>query len=61
MNSTFIVVALTLLCIANAFLLCSLAYSSKEKANKETKVGFRFIAAVLVLNTLFLIGGVLIW
>lgn len=56
-----IVVFLTLLCAANVLLLCSLAYSSRGQINKETKIGFSFMAAVLVLNMLFSIGGVVLW
>lgn len=61
MISTWIVVFLTLLCVANVFLICVLAYSGRGKANKETKIGLGFMAAVLVLNILFSIGGVVLW
>lgn len=61
MISTLITVLLTLLCVANALLLCVLAYSGRGKTNKETKIGLGFMAAVLVLNMLFSIGGVVLW
>lgn len=56
-----IVVFLTLLCAANVFLICALAYSGRGKTNKEARAGLGFMAAVLVLNTLFSIGGVVLW
>ena len=56
-----IAVLLTLLCVANAIILFALAYSGRGKTNKETRIGFSFMAAVLVLDMLFSIGGVLLW
>lgn len=61
MISAWIVVFLTLLCVANVFLICVLAYSGRGKANKETNIGLGFMAAVLVLNMLFSIGGAVLW
>lgn len=51
----------SLLCVANIFLLFALAYSSKEKINKSTRLGFRFMGLVLVLDMLFSIGGIVLW
>ena len=61
MISTLITVSLTLLCVTNALLLCVLAYSGRGKTNKETKIGFSFMAAVLIMDMLFSIGGVALW
>lgn len=61
MISVLIMVVLTLLCVANVLLLCVLAYSGRGKTNKETKIGFSFMAAVLVLDMLFSIGGAVLW
>lgn len=56
-----IAVLLTLLCVANAIILFALAYSGRSKINKESKIGFSFMAAVLVLDMLFAVGGVVLW
>lgn len=61
MISAGIIVLLTLLCGANVFLLGALAYSGREQKNTETKIGFGFMTAVLVLDMLFSIGGVVLW
>ncbi len=61
MISIWIMALLTLLCVANMFLLFVLAYSSKRKINKATKLGFGFMGTVLVLNMLFSIGGIVLW
>lgn len=61
MKTLLIVVLLTLLCTVNMFLLFALTYSSREQKNTATKLGFGFMGAVLVLNTLFSIGGVILW
>lgn len=61
MVSSWIIVALTLLCLSNALLLCVLAYCGRGKTDKATKLGFSFMAAVLVLDTFFSVGGVLLW
>lgn len=61
MSSTWIVVLFTLLFVANMVLLFALAYSSKEKINKATKIGFAFMAAVLILDVLFSAGGIVLW
>lgn len=61
MISTWIIVLLTLLCVANVFLLGILAYSSKGKTDKATKIGFTFMEVVLVLDMFFTIAGVVIW
>ncbi len=56
-----IIVLLTLLCGANVLLLGALAHSGRGQKNTETKMGFGFMAAVLVLDMLFSIGGVVLW
>lgn len=56
-----ITVLLTLLCMANVLLLGALAYSGRGQKNIETKIGFGFMAAVLVLDTVFAVGGVVLW
>lgn len=61
MISSWIVVVLTLLCLSNALLLCALAYCGRGKTDKATKIGFSFMAAVLVLDIFFSVGGVLLW
>lgn len=61
MTNVLIVVALTLLCAANIFLLCVMVYFNKKKTDKATRIGFAFMEAVLVLNTLFSIGGACLW
>lgn len=61
MISAWVVSILTLLCLANVLLLCTLAYSGRGKADKATRVGFGFMATVLVLDIFFSVGGVLLW
>lgn len=61
MISPWIVAALTLLCAANVFLLYAVACSRKGETDRTAKTGIGFIAAVLVLNTFFSIGGALLW
>ncbi len=61
MINIWIIVLSTLLCAADMFLLFILAYSSKGKINKATKLGFGFMGTVLVLNMLFSIGGIVLW
>lgn len=55
------IVLLTLLCAANALLLGALIYSGMGKKNTESRIGFWFTSAVIVLNTIFSIGGVVLW
>lgn len=61
MISAGIIIVLTLLFVANIFLLVALAYSGKGQKNIETKIGFGFMTWTLVLDMLFMLGGVLIW
>lgn len=61
MISSWIIAVLTLLCVANALLLGALAYCGRGKTDKATKIGFSFMAAVLVLDIFFSVGGVLLW
>lgn len=39
MFSVWFIVILTLLCVANIFLLCALACSGKRETNKATRIG----------------------
>lgn len=61
MIRSWIMVVLILLCVANIFLLCALVYCGRGKTDKATKIGFSFMAAVLVLDMLFSVGGVVLW
>lgn len=61
MIDVWIIVTLTLLCVANVLLLGALSYSSRGQKNIETKIVFGFMAAVLVLDTFFAVGGVALW
>ena len=61
MTNVLIVVLLTLLCAANIFLFCVMVYFNRKKTDKATRIGFSFMEAVLVLNTLFSIGGACLW
>lgn len=61
MFSVWFIVILTLLCVANIFLLCALACSGKRETNKATRIGFGFMGAVLVLDMFFSVGGVVLW
>jgi len=46
---------------ANMLLLGIVLNFSKNKKDKYSKIGFGFMAAVLVLDMLFTIGGVALW
>ena len=61
MFRVWFIVILTLLCAANIFLICALAYSGKRETNKAARIGFGFMGAVLVLDMFFSVGGVIIW
>lgn len=61
MVSVWIVSVLALLCLANVFLLCMLAYCGRGKTDKATKIGFSFMAAVLMLDIFFSVGGIALW
>lgn len=61
MISAWTVAVLTLLCVANVFLLCALAYSGRGRTDKAAKTGLAFMAAVLVLDMFFAVGGVVLW
>lgn len=61
MINGWIIVSLTLLYIANILLLGALAYSARGKKDAETKAGFGFMAAVLILNMIFVAGGITLW
>lgn len=61
MISAWMVVLVILLCSANVFLLCALAYCGRGKKDKPTRIGFSFMAAVLVLDILLSVGGVVLW
>lgn len=61
MISAWTVAVLTLLCVANVFLLCALAYSGRGKTDRATKMGLGFMGAVLVLDIFFSVGGVILW
>ncbi|MCM1026391.1 MAG: hypothetical protein NC432_08130 [Roseburia sp.] len=52
---------LTLLCVANVLLLGALIYSGRGQQNIETKIGFSYMAAVLIFDMVFAIGGVVLW
>lgn len=56
-----VTVLLTVLILANLSLLFALAYSSKDAQDRATRIGFSFMAAVLVLDTIFCVGGALAW
>lgn len=56
-----ITVLLTVLILANLFLLSALAYSGRSAKDRATRFGFSFMAAVLILDTFFSIGGVVLW
>lgn len=61
MISTGMTVLLTLICAANVFFLCVIAYASRGKHDKVTKLGLGTIAAVVILNMFFSVGGVFLW
>ena len=47
--------------IGNVFLLIVICFSEKDKAqDKATKVGFRFMQMLIILNV-FAIGGNMLW
>jgi len=52
---------LTVLILANLFLLFALAYSGRKAQDAESKIGFSFMAIVLVLDMAFSKGGVALW
>ena len=54
-------VLLTVLILANLFLFFALAYSGRRAKDTETRIGFAFMAAVLVFDVIFLIGGATLW
>lgn len=54
-------VLLTVLVLANLSLLFALAYSGRGAQDRATRIGFSFMAMVLVLDTIFCVGGVLVW
>ncbi len=56
-----IIIALTLLCAANLLLLSAIVFSGRNIKNKATRTGFGFMAIVLVLDTFFALGGVVLW
>lgn len=61
MINTLITVLLTLLSMANLLLLGVLVYSGMGKKNIEFRIGLWFTSAVIVLNMIFSIGGVVLW
>ena len=61
MINTLITVLLTLLSMANLLLLGVLIYSGIGKKDIESRIGLWFTSAVIVLNTIFSIGGVALW
>lgn len=61
MNNTVMTVLLTLLCVANVFFLCVIAYAARGKNDKATKLGLGTIAMVVILNMFFSVGGVFLW
>ncbi len=61
MINTWIIVLLTLLCMANVLLIGALAYSSKRQKDTATKIGFGFMTWTLILDMLFAVGGVALW
>lgn len=61
MVNSWIMTVLILLCLANVFLLAVLAYSGRGKTDKPTKIGFGFMAGVLVLDMIFAVGGAVLW
>lgn len=61
MISAWMAVLLTLLCLANMFLLCALVYCGRGKKDKPTRIRFSFMAGVLILDIIFSVGGVVLW
>lgn len=61
MINTLITVLLTLLSMANLLLLGVLIYSGIGKKDIESRIGLWITSAVIVLNTIFSIGGVALW
>lgn len=54
------IIFLTVLTLANLFLLFVSAFYLKKGGSTSSKVGFIFIAAVAAANTIYELGGVLL-
>lgn len=50
---------ITILCVANFFLLCTVLRFDRVEGDKDKKRGLGFIAIVFVFNIAFLMRGVI--
>ncbi len=57
MNSTLIVIGLTILAVLNLMILISVLFSWKKSNNLATKIGFSLITCTLVCNMVYIVGG----
>lgn len=57
MNSTLIVIGLTILTVLNLMILISVLYSWKKTQNLTSKIGFGVIICTLICNMIYIVGG----
>lgn len=57
MNSTLIVIGLTILAVLNLMILISVLFSWKKSNNLATKIGFSLIICTLACNMVYIVGG----
>lgn len=57
MNSTLIVIVLTILAVLNLMILISVLYTCKKNKNVATKVGLSVLVCTLVGNLIYIVGG----